>query len=360
MRILWVEVRDFRNHEETRLELPAGAATLVGPNAQGKTNLLEAVYYLLTLTSPRVGTDEPLVRQGAGSAYLRAEVETETGRVLVEVEVRSSGANRIRINGSGVRRKRDLRERVRSVMSIPEDLAIVQGDPEARRRFLDEAALSLWPRVEAASRSYQRAVRQRNRLLKEYEGVGAPADLEAWDEELVVHGAAVTGARGDAVARLGPPATETYERISGGRVVIRYRPSVEGDHLEEAFRKQLAERREDELIRRRTLVGPHRDELDLEVGPRAARRFASHGEGWAAALCLRLGLARALAVEAGEPPVVLLDDPFSGLDPDRRKRLQDALEEGKGQLVISVPEESHVPPGATVWEVSDGRVRPRR
>jgi DNA replication and repair protein RecF len=358
VRLGWLEVRDFRNHRETDLEVPDGLVVAVGANAQGKTNLLEAAHYLLTLGSPRTAADLPLVRSGAERAFLRGEVHTMTGRVLVEVELRPSGANRVRMNGSAVRRLRDLRHRVRSVFSIPEDLAIVQGQPEDRRRFLDQAGLALWPAGEEAVRSYERALRQRNRLLKEHDAPGAPPDLDAWDGELATHGAAVTSTRGEAISRVAPRAAAVFESISGDRLVVRYVPSVEGDDLVEAFVRRLAERRADELVRRTTLVGPHRDELELAVGELAVRKFASHGESWAAALSLRLGTAEALSEEVGEPAVVLLDDPFSGLDPSRRERLQEGLR-SRGQVLMSIPDEAQVPPGATVWEVSDGGVRLR-
>ena len=314
------------------------------------------MHYLMTLGSPRVGSDEPLVRRGASSAFLRGELETDTGRVLVEVEVRASGANKVQLNRAGIRRKRDLRQRVRAAMFIPEDLSIIQGDPEDRRRFMDEAVQALWPPEEAPRREYDRALRQRNRLLKEHEGPGAPRDLAAWDAELVRHGVAVTSARSRALERVGPRAGDAFGGVAGQRLHVRYRPSVEGEDLEAAFAVRLADRREDELQRRTTLVGPHRDELELAVGEMTARRFASHGEAWAGALCLRLGVASAVAGEIGEQPVLLLDDPFSGLDPVRRERLGSLLAT-RGQTILAVPDRAHVPPGATVWEVEDGTVR---
>ncbi len=356
MRLLWLELRDFRNHRHTELQVPDGMVVAVGPNAQGKTNLLEGAHYLMTLGSPRSAADLPLVRAGAERAFVRGEVHTATGRVLVEVEVRPSGANRVRVNGSAVRRVRDLRQRVRSVFFLPEDLAIVQGQPEDRRRFLDQASLTLWPGGEAAVKSYERTLRQRNRLLKEHDDLHAPPELHAWNRELAAHGAAVTAARKQAIDRVGPSSTEAFRNVSDERLRVRYAPSVEGEDVTAVFLLRLAEREADELLRRTTLVGPHRDELELEVGELGARRFASHGEAWAAAMCLRLGTAEALRAESGEAPVLLLDDPFSGLDPARRRRLADELGR-RGQVLASVPDPAQVPPDATVWEVSDGGVR---
>jgi DNA replication and repair protein RecF len=291
----------------------------------------------------------------------------------VEVEVRASGANRVQVNRSPVRRKRDIRHRVRGVFFGPDDLAIGQGDPDRRRRFLDEAVIALWPVRDGASRAYDKALRQRNRLLKELEGGPGPepADLAAWDGELVEAGSALTRHRAAAMTRLTGPAGEEFRRLTGVDLVSAYRPSVpvpsppdEPDSwppgaLEDAFRSRLAERRTDELIRRTTLVGPHRDELELRLRELAVRSFASHGESWVAALALRVGLARAVEAELGEPPVLLLDDPFSGLDPDRRGRLSERVVElsRTGQVVVSVADAVQIPAGPSVrWAVLGGAV----
>jgi DNA replication and repair protein RecF len=373
VRIAWVELRDFRNHRESRLDVVPGLTVAVGPNGEGKTNLLEGIHYLLDLSSPRVSTDLPLVRIGSEAAYVRGEVETIGGRVLVEVEVRASGANRVQVNRSPVRRKRDLRHRVRGVFFGPEDLAIGQGDPDRRRRFLDQAVVALWPARDAASRAYDKALRQRNRLLKEHEaGPGAePAALAAWDAELVEAGSALTRNRAEAMARLTGPAGEEFRRLTRVDLVTAYRPSVpvpspaDEPHrwppglLEDAFRARLADRRADELVRRTTLVGPHRDELELRLRELVVRSFASHGESWVAALALRVGLARAVETEIGEPPVLLLDDPFSGLDPERRGRLGRRVVElsRSGQVVVSVADAAQIPPGPSArWDVLGGAV----
>jgi len=363
VRLGWIEVRDFRNHEDVSLQVGPGLTAVVGPNGRGKTNLLEAMYYLCWLVSPRVSTDLPLVRTGATSAYLRGEVESGAGRFLIEVEVRAAGQNRVQVNRSAVRRKRDLRRDARTVFSGPEDLLIVLGDPAERRRFMDEAMTNLWPAKDGATGAYERTLRQRNRLLKEWGGAGEPPDLGVWDAELVSSGSALMEIRGRAMERVGGRAAAMFGRVAGREdeaLVVEYRPSVEaeGGRLEEAFVRRLGERREDELVRRTTLVGPHRDDLGLMVEGLAARGFASHGEAWGTALSLRLGLGEAVAEEVGEPPILLLDDPFSGLDPVRRRRLAEALG-GRGQVLIAVPEEGHIPPGATVWCAEEAGIVPQ-
>jgi DNA replication and repair protein RecF len=360
VRVEWIEVRDFRNHRELALEFGPGLTAVAGPNARGKTNLLEAVSYMCALVSPRVSSDLPLVRWGAQSAFLRGQVETSGGKFLIEVEVRSGGANKVLVNRSPVRRKRDLRREVRSVFSGPDDLSVVQGDPAERRRFMDELVRTLWPPKEGVAAAYERVLRQRNRLLKDWVGPGEPAGLEGWDAELVAHGSALTELRARAVELISYRAAEEFHGLAGeaqGTLVVEYAPSVQGERREEEFVARLAERRSDELVRRTTLVGPHRDELALSVHGLVARGFASHGEAWAAAVCLRLAMAEAVAEEIGERPILLLDDPFSGLDPDRRSRLAATLA-GRGQVLMAVPDESHVPPGATVWLAKEGGIVP--
>ena len=355
MRVLWIELRDFRNHAETRVVLPEGVVVALGPNGEGKTNLLEGVYYLLALSSPRVSSDLPLVRRGAVQAYVRGEADTLRGRLLIEVQVQASGANRVHVNRSPTRRRRDLRRLARAVFFGPADVGIVHGEPEERRGFLAEAVEALWPVREAVSRAYERALRQRNRLLKDWQGGPEPVGLAAWDGELVKAGSDLTRLRREALTRVAEEARREFEALSGTQLEVEYRPSVRGEPEEEAFWAALAARRDEELARRTTLVGPHRDDVGLSVRELAARGFASHGEAWGAAMSLKLGLAAAVWRESGEPPVLVLDDPFSGLDPVRRARLAERLGE-RGQVVISTADPAQVPPGASVLEVRAGRV----
>src|SRR3990172_6905195 len=283
LRLAWVELRDFRNHEQTRLgDLPSGVVTVVGPNGEGKTNLLEGIAFLFLLGSPRTSSAEPIVRRGAdASAYARGEVETEGGRVLVEVEIPGRGANRVLVNRSPVRRKRDLRRQVRAVFFGPDDLFVVIGDPGRRRGFLDEALRSLWPLKEGAVTAYERVLRQRNRLLKEHDGRGAPSGLDMWDEQLVRAGVELIRLRSKVAGLLGPPASREHARLAEYDLEVAYAPNVVGDELEESFVERLAARRSDELIRRTTLVGPHRDDLSLAVRDMGARALAGHREGGA-------------------------------------------------------------------------------
>jgi len=361
VQLVWLEARDFRNYREVRVELGAGLTAVAGANGQGKTNLLEAMYYLCSLVSPRVSSDLPLVRAGADVAILRGEVATSGSRLLIEVEIRASGQNRVQVNRSSVRRKRDLRRQARAVFSSPDDLAIVLGDPGERRRFMDEAFVANWPAKDGAAPAYERTLRQRNRLLKDWEGQvgsGGPPGLEGWDAELITNGVALTELRAEAVERIRERAASEFEALAGpggGTLLVAYQASVSGDPLADAFAAALDSRRADELIRRTTLVGPHRDDLGLVVQDLAARGFASHGEAWGAAVALKLALAGALANEIGQDPMLFLDDPFSGLDPARRERLAGGLAE-RGQVIMSVPDLAQVPPGAAVLGVEGGSV----
>lgn len=366
MYLNWVELRDFRNHALTRVDAGAeGMIVAVGPNGEGKTNLMEGMYFLFALTSPRASANLPLVRHGASAAYSRGEVVTRDGKVQVEVEIPQQGASRVKVNRNPVRRKRDVRRQVRAVFFGPDDLEVVRGEPGHRRRFMDEAVVTLWPLKESVLTAYDRALRQRNRLLKEWDRPGIPAGIEAWDQELVQAGAAVTRVRAAAVEALAPHASAAFSWLAGYGLACTYAPNVaaassEPEAVEEAYRSRIAERRSDELQRRTTLVGPHRDDLTLAVRDLGARSFASHGEAWAAALTLRLGLASAVQEEIGEPPVLLVDDPFSALDPRRRDQVGEHLAERGGQVVVSVADEADIPARAVaVWDVRAGAVTPR-
>ena len=364
---------DFRSYERAIVALKPGVTVLVGENGQGKTNLIEAVGYLSTLSSHRVSGDAALVRQGATAAVVQARVVRSSAPTTVEVEIYSGRANRARIN-RGLVRPPEIVGTVRSVLFAPEDLELVSGDPAARRSFLDRIMVQLRPRMVAVKSEYDRAARQRAALLKSVGAArrgGGSADaaaLDVWDVQLAKLGARITAARAEIVARLRPRVDEFYAKVSGGRgpAEIAYRASAGrlterangagggpdfGEGTQEELRdvelneirliSAMAERREEEIRRGVNLVGPHRDELELALGTLPARGYASHGESWSYALALKLASWRVLCgdesgewAEGGEP-VLILDDVFAELDARRRDRLARIVEEAEQAIVTA-------------------------
>jgi DNA replication and repair protein RecF len=363
-------VVDFRNHDRAEVELPAGVSVLVGPNGVGKTNLLEAVGYLATLGSHRVGQDASLIRAGAASAVIRAAVRRAGRRLLVDVELRPGSGVRGRVNGAAVPRARDLLGVVRATLFAPEDLGLVRGDPEERRRFLDTLATQRLPRYHGSRQDYDRVLRQRNTLLRSAAGrlpAAALATLEVWDEKLALAGAEIWSERIRLVAALTPRVELAYQRLAGrdDAVDIAYVSSVAGPgaadpdpaKLAQALRERLVADRTREVERGLTLSGPHRDDLSLAVRGLPARTHASHGEAWSLALALRLGSHR-LLTEEGEEPILLMDDVFAELDRQRRDRVAEAALAAEQTIVTAaVAEELPAALTATVFHVEPGSVQ---
>jgi DNA replication and repair protein RecF len=371
MRVERLEVVDFRNHDRAVVDLPAGVSVLVGANGVGKTNLLEAVGYLATLGSHRVGQDTSLIRAGAASAVIRAAVRRAGRRLLVDVELRPGTGVRGRVNGAPVPRARDLLGVVRATLFAPEDLGLVRGDPEERRRFLDTLATQRLPRYHGSRQDYDRVLRQRNTLLRSAAGrlpASALATLEVWDEKLAVAGAEIWSERLRLVAALTPRVELAYQRLAGrdDAVDIAYVSSVAGPgggldadpaKLAQLLRERLVADRGREVERGLTLSGPHRDDLSLGLRDLPARTHASHGEAWSLALALRLASHRLLA-EEGEEPVLLMDDVFAELDRQRREHVAEAALAAEQTIVTAaVAEELPSELGATVFHVEPGSVQ---
>ena len=343
-----LELHDFRSYATAELALGPGVRVLVGPNAQGKTNLLEAVQYLSVGTSHRVASDAPLVRAGADAAIIRAVARVDTadgddGRALtVELELRPGGRNRAKLNGQSQTRVRDAIGQLRSVLFAPEDLQLVRGDPADRRRFLDELLGQRRPAYAAMRQEYDRILRQRNALLRAARAGGGPdASFPTWTEALVSTGANLLAARIAVIHALSGPVEDAYrdlvadspQREATGRPGLEYQLStgraVAADPgagvpdpagLADELRAGLAAAASDERERGLTLRGPHRDELILSLNGLPAKGYASHGEIWSLALALRLA-SRDVLHDIGEEPVVMLDDVFAELDETRRNRL---------------------------------------
>ena len=371
MRVERLEVIDFRNHPALVVELPPGVSVLAGPNGVGKTNILEAIGYLATLGSHRAGQDSSLVRAGAEAALVRAAAIREGRRVEIDLEIRPGSGVRGRVNGVTVPRARDLLGVVRATVFAPEDLGLVRGDPEERRRFLDALATQRLPRYLGCRQDYERVLRQRNTLLRSAAGrlpASGLATLEVWDEKLATTGAELWAERLRLVAALRPLTERAYQRLAtrDDQVDVAYLSSVaaieepgpDPGKLAQAMRERLLADRTRELERGLTLSGPHRDDLALALRRLPARTHASHGEAWSLALALRLG-AHWLLTEQGEEPVLLLDDVFAELDRGRRERVAEVARSAEQAVVTATLAEELPGPQTAVFHVEPCSVRPR-
>lgn len=382
MHVSHLSLADFRSYARAEVPLDPGVTAFVGPNGQGKTNLVEAIGYLATLGSHRVSSDAPLVRMGADRAVIRAAVTHGARQQLVELELNPGRANRARVNRSSQVRPRDVLGIVRTVLFAPEDLALVKGDPGERRRFLDELVTARSPRMAGVRSDYERVLKQRNTLLKSAAMArrhgGRSMDLstlDVWDQHLARAGAELLAQRLDLIATLLPLADKAYEQLApgGGPLGLAYKSSAAGEAgeageavdgggartreaLYEVLLAALAEVRKQEIERGVTLVGPHRDDVLLRLGDLPAKGYASHGESWSYALALRLASYELLRTEGAEP-VLILDDVFAELDARRRERLAELVAPGE-QVLVTAAVDDDVPGvlAGTRFGVSGGEV----
>ena len=378
MHVSHLSLTDFRSYPQVELPLDPGVTAFVGPNGQGKTNLVEAIGYLASLGSHRVATDAPLVRLGAERAVVRATVRRDDRELLLEVEITPGRANRARINRSPVPRPREVLGILRTVLFAPEDLALVKGDPSERRRFLDDLLVLRAPRYAGVRSDYDRVLKQRNALLKSAgasmrAGRGDLRTLEVWDAHLAAAGADLLAARLELIETLRPLVDKAYDAVADSRSAdgparIDYRSSLDPDVplvpdrelLAAAIANQLATVRHQELDRGICLVGPHRDDMVLTLGPLPAKGYASHGESWSFALALRLAAYDLLRADGGGggEPVLVLDDVFAELDTGRRDRLAERVAAAE-QVLVTAAVPADVPEvlaGARV-DVMAGEVR---
>jgi DNA replication and repair protein RecF len=332
MQISKLSLRDFRNHENLDLTFSTGATTIVGRNGRGKTNIVEAVHYLATLGSHRVSQDAPLIRTGQTSATVLAQVEKHNRQAKVELTINFPGTNKVSLNGNPLSKSRDILGLVTTVIFSPEDLDLVKGDPSARRRFIDELSTLLAPKFSNTRSDFERTVKQRNTLLKSLgrrtPSTQARATLDAWDEQLIQTSAEIISTRLENVKRIEPHLTEFGMAISGDTepLYLNYAntwlpPEVsEKTEIAEFFKIELENRNKDEVDRGVTLVGPHRDDLNIQLSGLPAKGYASHGQSWSIAIALRLAAFKSLR-EHDDDPILILDDVFAELDERRRTRL---------------------------------------
>jgi DNA replication and repair protein RecF len=406
MYVSHLSLLDFRSYASADVELEPGVNAFVGRNGRGKTNLVEAIGYVATLGSHRVATDAPLIRSGAERAVVRTRIVRGDRASTVELEITQGKANRARINRGQAVRARDVLGVLRTVLFAPEDLSLVKGEPDGRRRFMDQLLVLMMPRVSAVLSDYERVLRQRSALLKSArasrrsggssraESAAAElATLDVWDARLAELGAEILSLRIQLVEVLRPAVAAAYEQVSDadGDAEIAYRSSLPalstgnppelstgpGDNfadvgqLRDMLLEALVTARPQELERGVSLVGPHRDDLVLTLGGLPAKGYASHGESWSFALALRLASFRLLGGDpqnsADSPafwdpelgtdadPVLILDDVFAELDVRRRQRLADLVLPARQVLVTAAVAEDipvaldgvrfHVEPG---------------
>ncbi|HIW95136.1 MAG TPA: DNA replication/repair protein RecF [Candidatus Corynebacterium gallistercoris] len=380
-----LQLTDYRSWAELDLALTPGVTVFSGPNGHGKTNIVEALGYLAHLSSHRVNSDAALVRQGQSIAQLTATAVNNGRELTARLALKAHGANKAHINRAAMNTPRELLGIVRTTLFSPEDLALVRGEPEQRRNFLDAIMVARYPRLAAVKADYDKALRQRNALLRnsafalrmatdtprgttltadnKADAESALATLDVWDAQLAALGGQIMSARVQIVHDLSPHLSQTYQRLApeSRPAFIGYTSTIDEllAHLgirlgtstpdaepallspgiaEATLLQALADKRAQEIDRGTTLLGPHRDDMILMLGTQPAKGFASHGESWSFALSLRLA-AFFMQEGDGTSPIIILDDVFAELDRNRRARLVELIKDAEQVLITAAVDE---------------------
>jgi DNA replication and repair protein RecF len=380
MRLTLLSLHNFRNYVRLDLDLPPGISVLVGDNAQGKTNLLEAIYYLATTRSPHAGADRELVnwltaeQEPLPYARLVGRVARGLSEITIEVTLTQQPNNggryrkQIRLNGVA-KRAMDLLGHLNVVLFLPEDIALVSGSPSLRRHYLDATLCQIDPHYCSALLRYNEIVTQRNALLRDLrERGGDPIQLAFWDGRLVDSGAYLVSRRWEALYALDELAHDRHNELTDGteQLHLRYVPSVEiegpagQEAVGAAFKSQVLALRSREIGAGVTLVGPHRDELRFLIGGMDAGIYGSRGQQRTSALALKLAEVDLMHRETGDYPVLLLDDVLSELDEHRRHFLVHTLETRVEQVIITTTDLHTVPEAflqrCRLWRLEMGRL----
>ncbi len=335
MHVISLTAVDFRSYSFVEINLEPGVTTFIGSNGQGKTNLVEAISYCSTLSSHRVSQDLPLVKADQPRAIVRTGVKYLDRTNWLEVEIWPSKTNKAKLNGSDCKKTKDILGILQTITFSPEDLILVKGDPGQRRYFLDELLVQKSSSYAGIKTDYERVLKQRNALLKSAGPArrnnldSVLATLDIWSEQLINFGSQIILARHQIINELLPYVSKSYAELapSSKALNITYLPNVAAENmtlndLVKAMKQKLQERQQDELDRGLTLVGPHRDDLEIMIGELPAKGYASHGESWSGALALRLASFDLLkATSPAGDPVLILDDVFAELDVARRNQL---------------------------------------
>ena len=382
MRLTHLSLHNFRNYVRLDLDLEPGVTLLVGDNAQGKTNLLEAIFYLATSRSPHAGTDREVVNwlttQQEPLPYTRlmGQVARGGGELSIEITLVQQENNsdryrkQIRLNRVA-KRAMDLLGQLNVVLFLPQDIDLVSGSPSGRRRYLDVTLCQVEATYCRALSRYNQILSQRNALLRDLRdrGSGSPEQMAFWDGQLVEHGARLVAGRRDAVESLDALARQVHRELTAAeeRLQVSYEPSLgiaEGQterQIEGAFRDQLAALRQREMAAGMTLVGPHRDDVRFLIDDVDAGVYGSRGQQRTIALALKLAEVEFMHRRTGDYPVLLLDDVLSELDAQRRAFLMHALESGPQQSILTTTDLNALPNAflqrCRLWRVEMGRLK---
>jgi DNA replication and repair protein RecF len=393
VRLLRISLSNYRNYAHLDLSVPAGMVLIAGENAQGKTNLLEAIYMLATTRSLRASNDVELIRRDSltdplAAARIIGTVERDGERTQIEVGIArreqertgvtqtAHATKRLRVNGIP-QRAASVVGRLLAVFFTSMDIDLVTGPPSGRRRYLDITLSQVDHGYLRALQRYNRIVQQRNSLLRQIdEGRAGAEQLQPWDDELIAHGATVVTGRARALARLHEHAAVLHTHLSDDRehLAISYQPQLGGDApgdieltdvaaVREQFERALERRRAREIAAGVSLIGPHRDDLGFSLDGQPAATFGSRAQQRTVALALRLAEARLLKERSGDAPILLLDDILSELDERRRHAVLDTLT-GTEQALITTADLDRFGGAflteATIFSVSAGSIEMQR
>ncbi len=346
-------IRQFRNYQEQQVAFCAPKTILVGNNAQGKSNLLEAVELLSTLKSHRAGRDRDLIHSGYNDSKITATLERANGSVDLGLILRSQGRRTVVLNGEGLRRHIDFLGTLNAVQFSSLDLELVRGAPERRRAWLDSLLTQIEPIYAHILQQYNQVLRQRNALLKQIKTGAVPVSdatkvttqeeqLTLWDAQLALTGSRVTRRRARVLKRLAPLAQVWHASISGKTEILEvsYAPNVsleqdDPEKVQQAFLDKIQQHRFVEQHHGTTFVGPHRDEIDFTINQTPARTYGSQGQQRTLVLALKLAELKLIEEVVGEPPLLLLDDVLAELDPLRQNQLLNAIQDRFQTLITT-------------------------
>lgn len=341
-----IELSDFRNYTNAKVDFGTGVTAIIGSNGQGKTNLTEALGYLSTMKSFRGVPTEAMIRNSTHTAFVRAQVRHDDNReILIEAKLTTQGRNQVLVNGVKLPKIRDLLGMVRTTVFSPDDLDLVKGGPHLRREFMDDSLVAFAIKYDALRLDVDRVVRQRNAVLKQSGGRvnnAVSSMLDLWDEKLVSVGTQLGDARKNLISQLTPFIVHAYEELAerACNIIVEYSPQW----LETGLQLSLQQSRSEDLRRLITTVGPHRDDIELSINGLSAKSHASQGEQRTLALALRLALHRFISKTVGEIPILVLDDVLSELDPARARALLNHFP--VGQVLITTA--ADLPMGAHI------------